>query len=351
MRAKILVRICLIVAIVGTACALLTPELMRQRVFRKKTPAALPQLLAVCSTAKTDPTAKQSFIRPMVLPLFRPQSRRDSWDPKDFVLRLIGDLEDDRQAFDPATIRTVVIVDWELRKTTVSDVNHEVWDATIIDIPTGTIVAQNHFDVQPDLISKTPQIPFGKWINSFPLTDSSSAAIKAKRMSDIVIDILAISAIVLMSFLLLRTFTKTAGSSIERGGQSPRSLYNHFVEGRNIEDIVAAAKAIDACLRDRDQSSDELMELLKPKVHVPVTGHTGRPLLDLTGGRPDTPEWIALRVIVDQENPYYDEYMSWIRRNTGSFDKTWIRTILQHLSATSEVGKVREQCTQCLGAM
>ena len=141
------------------------------------------------------------------------------------------------------------------------------------------------------------------------------------------------------------------GDSDASGGgeQSPRTLYKRFFNGRKGEDIVNAANAIETCLRKRDQSSSELMELLKPKVQMPATGPTGRPLMDLTGGRPDTPQWIALRIIVEQENSYYDEYMSWIRRNSAAFNRTWIRAILEHLSTSSQNERVRAQCKECLG--
>lgn len=136
-----------------------------------------------------------------------------------------------------------------------------------------------------------------------------------------------------------------------KDAQSPRSLYLHFVSGTSGSDIVAAANDIQSCLAKKDAASEQLLDLLKPKVQVPRTGPTGRPLLDLTGGRPDTPQWIAYRTITDQDNPNYEEYMAWIRRCSGSFHRRWIRTILEHLSTTSEVDWVRQECKGCLGAL
>jgi hypothetical protein len=136
-------------------------------------------------------------------------------------------------------------------------------------------------------------------------------------------------------------------SNIAGSVQTPQSIYKKFINGRTGTDIVAATKDIEACLGKRDSSSDQLMDLLKPKVEMPRTGPTGRPLLDLTGGRPDTPQWIAFKVIVEQDNPYYDEYMSWIRQNIAGFNRKWIRTIINHLSTTSTVEAVRKQCQDC----
>jgi hypothetical protein len=137
-------------------------------------------------------------------------------------------------------------------------------------------------------------------------------------------------------------------SNAARVEQSPLSIYGRFWNGKTGTDIVAAAKEVETCLSKRDSSSDQLLELLKPKVEMPGTGAAGSPLLDLTSGRPDTPQWIALQVINNQDNPYYWEYLSWIRRNAAGLNRAWMRTILAHVSTTSTVQRVREQCQECL---
>ncbi len=70
--------------------------------------------------------------------------------------------------------------------------------------------------------------------------------------------------------------------------------------------------------------------------------------MDLTGGCPDTPQWIALMAILEQKNPFYGEYMSWIRRHAVKFNRQWFRAILTELGATDEKERVREQCQECL---
>jgi hypothetical protein len=215
---KRFVRICLIAGAVGAGCVFGYSEFKRQNTFWKKIPAALPRLLAVCSTAKIDPNVRLSSIRPMVLPIFRPKSDKNGWEPKDFALRFIGDLYDDRQAFDPDTIQTVVVVDWEWRTKTGSEAKYEVWDAAIIDISTATITAQQHFDVPPDLISKDPQIAFGRWINSFPLVQGSSgSAHPARHMPTYMVVALACLSTTVFIYVLGWTFKKPVRTSSAAG--------------------------------------------------------------------------------------------------------------------------------------
>lgn len=125
-----------------------------------------------------------------------------------------------------------------------------------------------------------------------------------------------------------------------------QATYERFVNGRSAQDIVGAAREIESQLQRGGAVAAQLMDLLRPKTEVPRLGPTGRPLLDLTGGRPDTPSWIAYRLITDQTNPNYDEYCAWIRRNRGLFEGTWLTTILRHLIDTSSVQEVREQCAK-----
>jgi len=127
--------------------------------------------------------------------------------------------------------------------------------------------------------------------------------------------------------------------------------YKQFVNGRTWEEIQSGANAISNCLLLNDKSADLLMKLLKPKIKLPATGQTGRPLLDLTGGRPDTPEWIALQLIRDQENPFYDEYTSWVCQNIANFNQGWIITILQHLSTSAKTDKAQRSSKEALDAV
>lgn len=86
-----------------------------------------------------------------------------------------------------------------------------------------------------------------------------------------------------------------------------------------------------------------ILDILVPRQAVPETIF-GRPVHDLTGGRPDTPEWIMFMMIVDRDNMFYDEYFGALEsfHDWGHYVK-WARPILRALLPKMDP-KHKERC-------
>jgi hypothetical protein len=127
-----------------------------------------------------------------------------------------------------------------------------------------------------------------------------------------------------------------------------RLLYQRFLQGGTGEDIAEDANKIGECLDRNDATSEGLLDLLKPKARLPSTGPSGSDLLDLTGGRAETPYWIALQLVINQRNPFYHEYTDWVRHNYQRYDTKWISALVEYLSRTASSEMVRVNCNRIL---
>ena len=135
--------------------------------YWSKMPQALPQFARICTLNITSfSNSLKPILYPKVLPIFRQSGQ--------CTLRLIGDLKDDRQASLPEEVKTIALIDWDFIRG--SDFPYEVWNVSLIDTDSQTIIATKYFDrssVSRPLRSGygvgTPQISFGKWVNAFPL--------------------------------------------------------------------------------------------------------------------------------------------------------------------------------------
>ena len=123
-------------------------------------------------------------------------------------------------------------------------------------------------------------------------------------------------------------YAGTAGT-MEIMFQIATEMESHFSDcwGKEPSDLVGAA----------------LLDIMLPKKNV-----NRKDVLDLTGGRPDTPEWIAFLLIVDRSNPYYDEYFGGLdSMHDYGHDVRWIVPILKHLLPSFE-GYNYERCQRTI---
>jgi hypothetical protein len=137
--------------------------------YRSKMPQALPQFAKICALKITSVSNSLTpVLHPKVLPIFRQSGQSQC------TLRLIGDLENDRQASLPEEVKTIALIDWTFIRG--SDFPYEVWNVSLIDTDSQTIIATKNFDrssvsrpIRSSYGVGTPQISFGEWVNAFPL--------------------------------------------------------------------------------------------------------------------------------------------------------------------------------------
>lgn len=110
-----------------------------------------------------------------------------------------------------------------------------------------------------------------------------------------------------------------------------KELFNRFRYGETPEESIGAALEMRTHFDDcwaketKDGVGEAILNILCPKKGKPpekLIGIDGRPIHDLTGDRPDTPEWITFLLIVDVDNPYYYEYDDALRNY--DYDVDWV---------------------------
>ena len=137
--------------------------------YWSKMPQAMHQFARICTLNLTSfSNSLTPVLYPKVLPIFRQSGQSQC------TLRLIGDLKNDRQASLPEEVKTIALIDWNFIRG--SSFPYEVWNVSLIDTDSQTIIATKNFDQSS--VSRplrngdgvgTPQISFGKWVNAFPL--------------------------------------------------------------------------------------------------------------------------------------------------------------------------------------
>jgi len=132
-----------------------------------------------------------------------------------------------------------------------------------------------------------------------------------------------------------------------------KQLFKSYRHGSGSKNCIKAALEIKthfiSCRgrKPKDDIGKALLDMLLLKKKTPEE-ILGRPVYDYTGGRPDTPEWVMLMIIVDTRNPYYYEYFSALDsfRYQGHNVK-WIVPILKEISKTINK-KYIEDCQQLI---
>jgi len=120
-------------------------------------------------------------------------------------------------------------------------------------------------------------------------------------------------------------------------------LFERFRHGKTPDDCVKAAQDMAIHFDDpwskksKGDVGKALLNILVPKQKSPKHSR----VVDLTGGRPDTPEWIVFLCVADQRNAHYNEYLWELkrykdRRSNVSWAAAILNKICPSLPSTSQ---------------
>lgn len=129
-------------------------------------------------------------------------------------------------------------------------------------------------------------------------------------------------------------------------------LVQQFKNAPSVDDAFRAANEMKEHLsyfqgrKAKDKIGEAIIDILLPKQRTNTPG-----VKDLTGGRPDTLEWVAFMLIADIKNHYWYEYLEWLDLALDrGMNVRWIAPILQRL-LPSLIGHDKEKCEQVLARM
>ena len=128
-----------------------------------------------------------------------------------------------------------------------------------------------------------------------------------------------------------------------------KALFKRFCSSGTVDERIRAAREmadhfVDPWLKKtKDNVGKALLDILVPRREI--SRHPK--VADLTGGREDTPEWIVLMCVVDQNNPYYEEYFWALRKfHDGGKDVKWAVSILKELCTSVDPGRRKKLCEE-----